>query len=350
MLVGVLVLGLVLGLPLVPVAGFLGIALLGDQQRSAAAGGSSVVCQTGGASLAAVDASGVEVTLDEVQVRNAAVVVHAGQGMGQQAQLVALATALTESALRNLANDGSYSYSGGVMSLSAWESARAVVVESMRLPHDGVGSDWDSIGLFQQRPSAGWGSVEEIMDPATSAATFYDRLARVSGWESMSVAAAAQAVQVSAFPDAYARWEPVARSLLSALSTVSCSAGSSADGVGGVPAGLDARRRAVVTFGLQQLGDRYVWGAEGPDSWDCSGLVQGAYRQIGVELPHSSEVQRGAGREVSAEEALPGDIMWWPGHVAIYLGDGELVGAQTPAQGVVRIPVYGAPRYIRVIE
>ncbi|WP_161923452.1 C40 family peptidase [Actinomyces sp. 432] len=339
--------GLVLGAPLVPVAGMLGVALLGDQQRSAAAGGSSVVCDTGGASVSAVDALGVEVTLDEVQVRNAAVVVQAGQGMGRQAQVVALATALTESALRNLANDGSYSYSGGVMSPAAWESARAVVVESMRLPHDGVGSDWDSIGLFQQRPSAGWGSVEEIMDPATSAATFYDRLAGVSGWESMSVAGAAQAVQVSALPDAYARWEPVARSLLSVLSTVRCAGGLAS---GGVPAGLDEKRTEVVTFALQQVGDAYVWGAEGPDAWDCSGLVQGAYRRIGVELPHSSEAQRLAGREVSPMDAVAGDIMWWPGHVAIYLGGGELVGAQTPAQGVVRIPVYGAPKYIRVIE
>lgn len=346
---GVLVLGLVLGAPLVPIAGFFGLALLGDQQQSAAAGGSSIVCDTGGASVTARDASGTEVTLDATQVRNAAVVMQAGQSMGQQAQVIALATALTESGLRNLANDGSYSYSGGVMSMSAWESARSVVVGSMDLPHDGVGSDWDSIGLFQQRPSAGWGTVEEIMDPATSSSTFYERLAGVSGWESMSVAAAAQAVQVSAFPSAYARWEPVARSLLSALSTVTCSSSGSAS-VGGVPTGLDEKRNKVVTFALQQLGDAYVWGAEGPDSWDCSGLVQGAYRQIGVELEHWSEAQRSAGREVSASEALPGDIMWWPGHVGIYLGDGELVGAQTPAQGVVRIPVYGAPRYIRVIE
>ncbi|WP_210581088.1 C40 family peptidase [Actinomyces succiniciruminis] len=342
-------LGLVLGAPLVPIAGFFGLALLGEQQ-SVAAGGSSIVCDTGGASVTARDASGTEVTLDATQVRNAAIVVQAGQSMGQQAQVIALATALTESGLRNLANDGSFAYSGGVMSLSAWESARSVVMESMRLPHDGVGSDWDSIGLFQQRPSAGWGSVEEIMDPATSAATFYDRLSSVAGWESMSVAAAAQAVQVSALPSAYARWEPVARSLLSVLSTVHCTGGEGMAALGGVPAGLDEKRTKVVTFALQQIGDSYVWGAEGSDSWDCSGLVQGAYRQIGVELEHWSEAQRTAGREVSASEALPGDIMWWPGHVAIYLGNGELVGAQGYSQGVVRIPVYGAPRYIRVIE
>ena len=109
-------------------------------------------------------------------------------------------------------------------------------------------------------------------------------------------------------------------------------------------------RGAVVTFALQQVGEAYVWGAEGPDAWDCSGLVQGAYAQAGVTLEHSSGSQGRAGVEVSAADARPGDILWWPGHVAIYIGDGEMVGAQSEGEGVRRMAVYGAPVYRRVLD
>ena len=91
---------------------------------------------------------------------------------------VALATALQESQLRNL-----------------------------------VGGDRDSVGLFQQRPSQGWGSYAQLHEPRYAAAGFYRALAHVSGWSTMSVTEAAQHVQRSAAPDAYARWEPEARTL-----------------------------------------------------------------------------------------------------------------------------------------
>ena len=77
--------------------------------------------------------------------------------------------------------------------------------------------DRDSIGLFQQRPSQGWGTVAEIMDPYYSTDTFYAALAKVSGWQDMAVTVAAQTVQRSAFPDAYAQREPAARLWASAL-------------------------------------------------------------------------------------------------------------------------------------
>lgn len=200
------------GGPLLVAGGLVMLVMGGSGGGRGGGAGGALVCDTGGASVSATDADGAAVDLDATQVSNAALVVGSGSSMGRQAQVVAVVTALQESGLRNLANDGSFSYpaGSGVMSEAEWESARAVVVESMNLPHDGVGSDWDSIGLFQQRPSAGWGSVGEIMDPATSAATFYSRLSGVAGWESMSAAEAAQTVQVSQFPDAYARWEPVA--------------------------------------------------------------------------------------------------------------------------------------------
>ncbi|QMU18999.1 phage tail protein [Gordonia rubripertincta] len=82
--------------------------------------------------------------------------------------------------------------------------ANNAVPESLKFPHDAVGSDHDSIGLFQQR-SSGWGSVADRMDPHRSAASFYNALVKVPGWETMDMGAAAQAVQRSAFPGKYAQ-------------------------------------------------------------------------------------------------------------------------------------------------
>ncbi|CAI6334329.1 unnamed protein product [Periconia digitata] len=115
-------------------------------------------------------------------------------GLPKRACLVAIATAQQESGIRVLANTGepaSYNY-----------------------PHDGEGSDHDSVGIFQQRP--GWGTVKDRMDPASSADKFLNRLKTVSNWQSLSIAQAAQKVQVSAFPDAYAKWETLATNVCNA--------------------------------------------------------------------------------------------------------------------------------------
>lgn len=77
--------------------------------------------------------------------------------------------------------------------------------------------DRDSLGMFQQRPSQGWGTAEEVQDPRYATEAFYDVLARIEGYDDMQVTVAAQAVQRSAFPDAYAQHEDVARAFASAL-------------------------------------------------------------------------------------------------------------------------------------
>jgi len=77
--------------------------------------------------------------------------------------------------------------------------------------------DQDSVGLFQQRPSQGWGTTAQIMDPNFAATAFYDHLAAIDGWQAMPVTQAAQLVQRSAAPSAYAVWEPEARALARAL-------------------------------------------------------------------------------------------------------------------------------------
>ncbi|HEY3007804.1 MAG TPA: hypothetical protein VGJ63_07020 [Micromonosporaceae bacterium] len=130
---------------------------------------------------------------------NAAIIVQVGlaQKMAKQALIIAIATAMQESDLYNLASD--------------------VLPESFNYPHQGSGSDHDSVGLFQQRPSSGWGTIAEIMRPAYAAGAFYAALREVIGWQTMSLAGAAQAVQVSAFPDAYAQHEVRATDVVNAL-------------------------------------------------------------------------------------------------------------------------------------
>ncbi|WP_134662595.1 MULTISPECIES: M23 family metallopeptidase [unclassified Amycolatopsis] len=120
------------------------------------------------------------------EMGNAATIVAVGKRMNvpEQGWVVAVAAALTESRLKNL-NDG----------------------------------DRDSVGLFQQRPSQGWGTVAQIMDPAYSSEQFYRHLLALPNWQNMPVTVAAQTVQRSGFPDRYAKFEPAARQIVGTTPT-----------------------------------------------------------------------------------------------------------------------------------
>ena len=122
---------------------------------------------------------------DRTQRENATTIVQVGVALAvpQRGLVVALAAAMQESRLRNLG-------------------------------HLGAKNDHDSLGLFQQRPSMGWGSAAQVTDPVFAATAFYLALQSVPGWDSMAVTVAAQRVQRSAFPNAYARWETDATSLV----------------------------------------------------------------------------------------------------------------------------------------
>jgi murein DD-endopeptidase MepM/ murein hydrolase activator NlpD len=143
---------------------------------------SSTTVIGGGAAAAGCQLAGQE-GLDPEQATNAATIIQVGQELRvpQRGWVIAIATAIQESGLRNL------DY-----------------------------GDRDSLGLFQQRPSMGWGTPEQILDPRYAATVFYERLLQEPGWEDMPLTEAAQAVQRSAFPDAYARHEPVAQRIVDA--------------------------------------------------------------------------------------------------------------------------------------
>ncbi|MGW5662995.1 C40 family peptidase [Streptomyces sp. NPDC003758] len=101
---------------------------------------------------------------------------------------------------------------------------------------------------------------------------------------------------------------------------------------------------AVVAFVKAQIGKAYVSGATGPSAYDCSGLVQTAFKQVGINLPRVSQDQSTAGTQVSLSNLQPGDILYWGGagsayHVAVYVGDGMFVGAQNPSSGVGEHPL-----------
>ncbi|WFE65662.1 hypothetical protein [Micromonospora sp. WMMD714] len=125
------------------------------------------------------------IDLDDEQTANVKAIIAATKkaGMDERAAVVSIATALQESKLENLG-------------------------------HLGDRNDHDSQGLFQQRPSSGWGTVEQITDPEYATTAFLKGLKQVDGWQDMPLTKAAQTVQVSAYPDHYAQWEQQAADLV----------------------------------------------------------------------------------------------------------------------------------------
>ncbi|MBQ1047029.1 hypothetical protein KBX50_00855 [Micromonospora sp. C51] len=125
------------------------------------------------------------IELNDEQIANVKAIIAATKkaGMDERAAVVSIATALQESKLENLG-------------------------------HLGDRNDHDSQGLFQQRPSSGWGTVEQITDPEYSTLAFLKGLKQVDGWQDMPLTEAAQTVQVSAYPDHYAQWEQQAADLV----------------------------------------------------------------------------------------------------------------------------------------
>ncbi|MEE1756392.1 hypothetical protein [Streptomyces sp. SP18CS02] len=248
-------------------------------------------------------------TLTPEQASNAATISAVGttRGMPERAVTIALATALQESALRNIRH-----------------------------------GDRDSLGLFQQRPSQGWGTRKEILDPVVSASRFYEHLAEVPGYSRLPLTVAAQRVQRSGYPQAYAKHEPDATLLAAALTgrseaSLTCTAGS-APRAAGDPAKV--RAELVRSFGAGVLPrDRGAGGAEIPvpvtvaaESAGPEGAVGSARR--GWELAQWAVAQAD---ELGIEEVAYGDRVWSAGESDE--GWRERPAADPASGGEVRIRV-----------
>lgn len=311
------------------------LLILGTAALALAPLGLVLLLTVGSSSACAPDpGTGPVSRLDAEQTHNARTIVGVGWSLAvpDRGLVVAVATALQESGLRNL-----------------------------------TFGDRDSLGLFQQRPSQGWGSPAQVLDPVYAATRFYTALRAVPGWQQLPVTAAAQAVQRSAYPAAYARWAGDAARIVTALTgtptppvaAAGCAAptptGSGPAGSG--PAGTVPASSVpgVLAFAAAQIGDGYVLGANGPDAWDCSSLVRAAVATAGLDLPRTAAQQydwaRGRGQLLPGPARLgwlrPGDLLFSHGarpnpaadgepvgHVALYAGRGLVIEAKGATSGV----------------
>ncbi len=310
-----------------------------------------VLGQTNGCSAGTIPTVGSSSALDPEQTLDATIIIGIAKTVfpdpatAQAAAVVGIATAIQESGLRNL-----------------------------------LYGDRDSLGLFQQRAS--WGTAAERTTPAYAAGKFFQRLASVPGWQAMPVTVAAQTVQVSAFPNAYATHVAVAQQIVAALTSSSpaitiptavgtillanpltptataCISGSTTGDPGptvGGGAGFAPDSVAVETaiaYAEQQVGKPYVLGGAGPLVWDCSGLTMMAYRAAGVPIGlHDAvsqyQVMSAQHRILPYTSAKRGDLVFWQNategiyHVAIYLGGGMIVTAPQPGDVVKIAPIWG---------
>jgi len=216
--------------------------------------------------------------------------------------------------------------------------------------------DRDSLGIFQMRPSMGWGTPEQLQDVDYQIRKFYSVLRGVDGWQTMRPGDAAQAVERSGFPQRYHRWEAMAVALVGSAGKVvdptGCQHLSSNDD------STSATAQRAIAAARRWLGTPYAWGGGGvngpgpgmpPDEgvigFDCSSLMQYAYAQAGVTLPRVSRQQYHAGAHYPIEQAQPGDLVFWADatgnpaaihHVGLYIGDNKVLHA--PQSGdVVKI-------------
>jgi hypothetical protein len=216
----------------------------------------------------------------------------------------------------------------------AWQVAIQAGMTESGL-HNLTYGDRDSLGVFQMRPSMGWGTVAQVTDPTYEVNKFYDVLLGVPDWENKRPGDAAQAVERSGFPDRYHKWEPMAATLVEnvgqVVDVVACGTG-----MGALLPPSQAAAQAI-SFALGEQGKPYVWGATGPNSYDCSGLMLRAYESAGVILPRVSRDQYHAGALLPVRDAQPGDLLFLATdpadpssihHVMMYLGDNKIVEAQ----------------------
>lgn len=305
-------------------------------------------CGPGGTAQTVLDQN-----LDAEQMANAGVIVQvtAGRGLPQRAAVIALATAYQESKYINY-----------------------------QQPTDGT----TSIGLFAQMTIYYGAGV--AADPAKATGAFLDRLVQQPNWQTRPLTDVAADVQKPYEPyrGLYAQWEPLATQLTAQLWTGASAAASTSGGpAAGTSAGTSAGMSAgtvvaspcpgaggdgstgaaaspapgpngltltgspagngAVQFAMAQIGEPYLWGGTGPDAWDCSGLMMGAWASQGVTIPRVTYTQANAGTPVSQPDARSGDLVLIPGSDGTATNPGH-VGMVAGVDAAGKVWLVEAPR------
>ncbi|WP_058234307.1 C40 family peptidase [Devriesea agamarum] len=334
---------------IVLVVAILMVGLVTSTQGSADA----AACGPEGGEALSADVQGVDpiTPYSRDAMGRAAVIMRVGRDLGVpfRGQLIAVMTAMQESTLGDSA--------------------------SSRVPN----ADHDA-GPFQQRVitpgvSGAYGTLAEVNNVSWAAKTFYKGvlekngsgiatghhipgLSDIPGWERMPLTVAAQRVQRSAYPEAYAKHEAKARAIMSALSGVnvqvdptqpgSAVCAGTKPGSGVDLSGVSGTVAGAIQAGQSTIGVRYLLGAGGPSgptsgAQDCSGLTSFSYAKVGVTLPRSARAQwaRLRSNQVQVADIRPGDLIFeaWGNrlqrgvvsHVGIYLGGGKMLEASESA-------------------
>lgn len=323
--------------------------------------GNDMVCAVGNSKTVTIAGKyGNPMTLDQQQIANAAIIVHTAQSMGvpQQGMVIGIMTALQESSLFNYPNAKiPSSFSDPNMQMGGYTQANP--------PNNGT-----SLGLFQQQNN--WGTVAERMNQSYAAAHFFRHMEGVPNWQALPLGLVAQTVQRSAYPLAYAPWQPGASTLVGAVLGIQCSTSVNT-------ANMTGTAKTVITAAQQFVGNTpYVWGGgtslgpsmglngrgavgpagyQGKPGFDCSGLTLYAYSKAGITLPHYSGlggqfsiVEHSPTFTTNISQLQPGDLVFFvgqgdggtranPGHVGIYIGNGKMIDVPTTGQFVSIDPV-----------
>lgn len=194
-----------------------------------------------------------------------------------------------------------------------------------------------------------WGTLEDLNVPQTKSQAEKDAEAAAAA-AAQAEAERQAAAQAAAAAAAQAQSQTASRSASrQSLSSTSSSTASSSSTA--VVAPSSSNGSGIVSYASQFQGVPYVYGGTSPAGFDCSGFVQFVYAQFGLSLPRVDASQRtwaqANGTRVSNPE--PGDFMWYPGHVGIYVGNGLMIHAPRPGKSVEIVPVYTSFEYYRII-
>ncbi len=265
-----------------------------------------------------------------LQVANASMIVAVGKHfpVPDRGVVIALAVAMQESGLLNHANSN--------------------VPSSLSIPHQAVSNNYDSVGLFQQRPlppdgHGSWGTLEELMTPGVAAQKFYNALLQIPGWQNMELTNAAQQVQHSSFPDAYAKWEPFALALAAHVSGDTSTSGNTGPCLNACPVANPSNSNTGISNPCADLNTIFARAKSWLTAWsggpvpylssnepgalfggyrrDCSGYVSMALGLPGPGLNTTDFAARSTILEKS--QIQPGDLMINPapdsaGHMVLF--------------------------------